>query len=96
MSIGLCNFCFVHLIIRVWFLVTFGDEAMKIRKYYVIFVYILQGKMGKTEKPRKGNHTTKVTKIPKTKRQKYGMNETHVSELERIIRERCSCIGASM
>ena len=32
------------------FLVTFGDEVTKIRKYYVIFVYILQGKMGKTEK----------------------------------------------
>ena len=26
----------------------------------------------------KENHTTKVTKIPKTKRQKYGMNETMV------------------
>ena len=32
------------------FLVTFGDEVTKIRKYCVIFVYILQGKMGKTEK----------------------------------------------
>ena len=56
------------------FLVTFGDEVTKIRKYYVIFVYILQGKMGETEKKRKENHATKVTKIPKTKRQKYGMN----------------------
>ena len=32
--------------------------------------------MGKTEKKRKENHATKVTKTPKTKRQKYGMNET--------------------
>ena len=32
--------------------------------------------MGKTEKKQKENHTTKVTTIPKTKRQKYGMNET--------------------
>jgi len=32
-----------------WFLVTFGDEVMKLRKYNVIVVYILQGKMGKTE-----------------------------------------------
>ena len=32
------------------FLVTFGDEIMKMQKYYVIFVYILQGKMGKSEK----------------------------------------------
>jgi len=60
--------CFVHPISRFWFLVTFGDEVTKIQKYYVMFVYILQGKMGKTEKPRKENHATKVTKIPKTKR----------------------------
>ena len=58
------------------FLVTFGDKVTKIRKYYLIFVYILQGKMRKTEKIQKENHATKVTKIPKTKRQKYGMNET--------------------
>ena len=42
-------------------------------KYYVIFVYILQGKMGKTENNRKENRTTNVTKIPKTKRRKYGI-----------------------
>ena len=36
--------------------------------------------MGKTGKRRKENHTTKVTKIPKTKRQKYGMNETYRPE----------------
>ena len=69
-------YCFVHPIFRFWFLVTFGDKITKIRKYYVIFVYILQGKMSKTEKNRKENHPTKVTKIPKTKRRKYGMNET--------------------
>ena len=39
----------VHPIFRFWFLVTFDDEVRKIQKYYVIFVYILQGKMGKTE-----------------------------------------------
>ena len=38
--------------------------ATKLRKYYVIFVYILQGK----KKKWKENHATKVTKIPKTKR----------------------------
>jgi hypothetical protein len=41
------------------------------------------GKMGKTEKNRrenrKENHATKVTKIPKTKRRKYGMNETYIT-----------------
>ena len=42
--------CFFHSIFRFWFLVTFGDEVMKIRKYYVIFVYILQGKMGNGKK----------------------------------------------
>ena len=31
-------------------LVTFGDKVTKIWKYYVIFVYILQGKIGKMEK----------------------------------------------
>ena len=48
---------------------------MKIQKSYIIFVYILQGKMGKTEKIRKENHETEVTKIPKTKRRKYGMKK---------------------
>ena len=64
-----------------WFLVTFGVEVMKMRKYYVIFDYILQGKMGKTEKKQKENHATKVTKMPKTKRRKYGMNETIVQHI---------------
>ena len=31
------------------FFVSFGDEVTKIQKYYVIFVYILQGEMGNTE-----------------------------------------------
>ena len=63
--------CFVHPFFCFW--VTFGNDAMKIRKYKVIFVYILQGKMGKTEKNGK-----KITKIPKTKRRNYGMKETQV------------------
>ena len=33
---------------------------------------------GQDEKKRKENHATKVTKIPKTKRQKYVMNQTYV------------------
>ena len=61
------NVLFIPFFVFV-FLVTFSDEVTKIQKYYVIFVYILQGKMGKTEKTRKENHATKVTKIPKTKR----------------------------
>ena len=31
---------------------------------------------GQDRKKRKENHGTKVTKIPKTKRKKYGINET--------------------
>ena len=57
------------------FLVTFCNEVTKIQKNYVIFVYILQGKMGKIKKW-KENHAIKSIKIPKTKRLKYGMNET--------------------
>ena len=41
--------------------------------------FILQGK---TEKNRKENHATKVTKLPKTKRRKYEMNETKDSSIE--------------
>ena len=43
---------------------------MKIQKYYVIFVYILQGKMGKTEKKqREKSHNLNYqnTKNQKTK-----------------------------
>ena len=68
--------CFIHPIFGFWFLVIFGDDVTKIRKYYVIFVYILQGKARR--KKWKENHATKVTKIPKTKRRKYGMNETYM------------------
>ena len=39
------------------------------------------GQDGQDGKKWKENHTTKMTKIPKIKRQKYGMNETLVSEL---------------
>ena len=65
------NKCFIRPIFGFWSLL-----ETKFRKYDIIFVYILQGKMGRTEKERKENHATKVTKIPKTKRQKYGMNKT--------------------
>ena len=70
-----CEYCFVQPIFHFFFFFTLGKEVTKIRKYYVIFIYILLVKMGKTEK-RKENHATKVTKISKTKRQKYGMKKT--------------------
>ena len=42
-------FCSSHF----WFLVTFVDEVMKIQKYYIIFIYILQGEMSQTENKEK-------------------------------------------
>ena len=38
--------------------------------------------MGKTEnKKQKEDHATKVTKIPKPKQRKYGMNETVINKV---------------
>ena len=70
-------FCSFHF----WFLVFWSLLVTKLQKYYVIFVYILQDKVGKMEKSQKENHETKVTKIPKTKRRKYGMNETKLTTI---------------
>ena len=56
------------------FFVSFGNEVTKIWKYFVIFVYILQGKKSKMEIQRKENHEAKVTKKPKMKLPKYVMS----------------------
>ena len=64
--------CFVHQISRFWFLDTFGDEVTKIRKYYVIFAYILQGKMGKTQKSGKKIMQLKWPKYQKPKDENIG------------------------
>ena len=53
-------FCSSHF----WFLVTFVNKVTQIGKYHATFIYILQGKMGKTNKW-KENNAAKVTKIPK-------------------------------
>ena len=50
---------------------------------------------GHDGKKRKENHATEVTKIPKTKRQKYGMNKTfekHVRSyyFQTIFKDFCS------
>ena len=66
------NNCFVHFIFRFWFLVTFGDRVTKIQKYYVIFVYILQGKMGKMEKNGKKIMQLKWPKYQCKRRNKWG------------------------
>ena len=57
------------------FLVTFVDEVTKILRNLCLHSARQNGQDGKKLK-RKENHATKVTKIPKTKRRKYGMNET--------------------
>jgi hypothetical protein len=61
--------CFVHPI--------FGEKVKKIWKYYIVFVYFAR-QDGQDGKKHKENHATKVIKIPKTKRRKYGMNETKI------------------
>ena len=58
-------FCFLSLLAR------------KLQKYYLIFDYILQGKMGKTEKNRIKSHTTSDQNT-KNQKKKYGINETYV------------------
>ena len=50
-----------------WFLVTFGNEVTKIRKYYKIFFLHYARQVGHEGEKRKENHATKVTKIPKPK-----------------------------
>ena len=61
-----CHYLQIFLYVSFFpFLVAFDDEVMKIWKYCMIFVYILQGKMGKTEKPRK-----KITQLKWPKYQK--------------------------
>ena len=55
------------------FFVTFGDKLTKILRNLCLHFARQDWQDGK--KP-KENRATKVTKIPKTKRRKYGMNET--------------------
>ena len=54
------------------FSVSYGDEVTKIRKYYVIFVYILQGKMGKMGKNGKKIMQLKWPKYQKPKDENMG------------------------
>ena len=68
-------FCFIYPIFGFWFLVTFGNEVMKILHNLCLHFARQDGQNGKK---RKEYHATKVTKIPKTQRQKYGMNKTQM------------------
>jgi hypothetical protein len=47
-------------------------------------------------KNQKENHATKVTKIPKTKRQKYGMNETKERNPEKVPKSINSMVTLSL
>ena len=67
------HICFVYPIFRFWFLVTFGEEVTKILRNLCLH---FARQDGQDRKKWKENQATKVTKIPKTKRRKYGMNET--------------------
>ena len=58
------------------FLVTFGNENMKILRNLCLHFARQDGQVGKKLKE---NHSSKVTKIPKPKRRKHGMNKTIVS-----------------
>ena len=57
--------------------VTFGNQVTKILRNLCLH-FVRQD--GQDKKKGKENHTTKVTKIPKTKRQIYGMNETCITK----------------
>ena len=70
--------CFIHPIFRFWFLVTFGNKVTKILRNLCLHEARQDGQDGKKLKE---NHKTKVTKLPKTKRRKYGMNETMISRI---------------
>ena len=60
-----------------WFLVTFGNKVTKILRNLCLHFA--------RKKKWKENHATKVTKIPKTKRQKYGMNKTKINKNEMTV-----------
>ena len=84
MTSKLCtNVSLVDPIFRFWFLVTFGN---KIWKYYVIFLYIFQGKMDKMENNCKENHENKVTKIPRNQKTKM-WDEQHINCLLQKARQ---------
>ena len=71
-------------------MVNLGFEVTKIQKYYVIFVYIFQGKTGKTGKTEiqlKENPATKVTKKTEIKLPKYVMSRAIVKILKKRILE---------
>ena len=72
------DICFIHPIFHFWFSVTFGYKDTKILPNLCLH---FARQDGQDRKNWKENHATKVNKIPKTKRRKYGMNETYVNHI---------------
>ena len=68
-SMTKCHKSFVHPIFRFLFLVTFGNEVMKILHNLCLHLARQDGEDGKK---RKENHATKVTKIPKPEDENMG------------------------
>ena len=66
------------------FLVTFVEEVTKNMKILCNLCLHFARQDGQDGKKRRVNHATKVTKIPKTKRRKYGMNKTNVLILKSV------------
>ena len=61
------------------FLVFWSLLVTKLQKYYILNLCLHFARQdGQDRKKKKENHATKATKIPNTKRGKYGMNETFV------------------
>ena len=50
----------------------FGNEVTRIQQYCIIFVYILQGKIGRTEKKWKENQTNQRDQNTKNQKMKIG------------------------
>ena len=66
--------CFIHPIFLFWFLVTFGYEVMKILRNLCLHFARQDEQDGKNRK--KIMHLKWPKYLPKTKRKKYGMNQT--------------------
>ena len=80
---GSVMFCSFHF----WFLVFghFWQRSYKNMKLFRNLCLHFARQNGQDGKKRQENHATKLTKIPKTKRRKYGMNEALGSGLGGIV-----------
>ena len=70
---------FVSFLFRFSFFISFGDKVTKILRNLCLHFARQDGQDRK--KNQKKNYATKVTKIPKNSRRKYGMNETIIEKM---------------